>query len=262
MSVRVHMWALRDFPFTRSYLGMYFWVRVWVSYSIFVRESSNLSLGSLDICPIHHDIHSFMWLVSMLWCGSTNTHIFSLFFLIDFILLLLSTLLYSLILYFLIPLDIGFGFSIHMLLFILRILMFIPLSSSFMWESLGPSLMRFSMHCILCIKGMGIVSLGLFEPSFLSFLLPYYLSLHYVSCLKTTLRLWLHTLCLTTHTWMILEFGWRFLLETWWMRSYDMIYTKAYPSYQWWIFGMMWSTLRHTPLIDDKIFEMMSHIKA
>ena len=44
------------------------------------------------------------------------------------------------------------------------------------------------------------------------------------------------TLCLTAHTWAILGISWRLFLRAWWMRSYDMIYTGAYPFYQWWIF--------------------------
>ena len=78
--------------------------------------------------------------------------------------------------------------------------------------------------------------IGIFEPSFLSFISPYCLSLCYVPCLKTTLRPWFHTLYLTAHTWVILKIGWRLFLRAWWMRSYDIIYTGAYLSYQWWIF--------------------------
>ena len=81
--------------------------------------------------------------------------------------------------------------------------------------------MTFSTHCISCTRGMGDYIIGIFEPSFLSFLSPYYLSLRYVSCLKTTLRSWLHTLCLTAHTWAILEIGWRLFLGVYWMRSWD-----------------------------------------
>ena len=68
----------------------------------------------------------------------------------------------------------------------------IHLSSLFVWRSLGPGLMTFSTHCISCTKGMGIISLGslsLVSFHFLSFPSPYYLSLRYVLCLKTTLRL-------------------------------------------------------------------------
>ena len=68
----------------------------------------------------------------------------------------------------------------------------IPLSSLFVWRPLSPGLMTFLTHCISCIRGMGIIIIGIFEPSFLSFLSPYYLSLRYVLCLKTTLRPRLH----------------------------------------------------------------------
>ena len=40
-----------------------------------------------------------------------------------------------------------------------------------------------------------------FGPSFLSFLLPYHLSLRYVPCLKTTLRPWDQMSSLTASTW-------------------------------------------------------------
>ena len=68
---------------------------------------------------------------------------------------------------------------------------FIPLSSLFVWGPLGPGLMTFSMHCISCMRGMGIISLGLLSLvsfRFFSFLSPYCLNLRYVPCLKTTLR--------------------------------------------------------------------------
>ena len=34
-----------------------FWVRVWVIHSIFVRETSDFSLVSLDHCSIHHSVY-------------------------------------------------------------------------------------------------------------------------------------------------------------------------------------------------------------
>ena len=85
-------------------------------------------------------------------------------------------------------------------------------------------------------EGYGDYIIGIFEPSFLSFLSPYYLNLRYVPCFKTTLRPWLHTLYLIAHTWAILEISWILFLRAWWMSSYDMIYTRVCPSYQWWIF--------------------------
>ena len=43
--------------------------------------------------------------------------------------------------------------------------------------------------CILYMRAW-VFNHWVFEPSFLSFLLPYHPSLHYVLCLKTILRLW------------------------------------------------------------------------
>ena len=107
--------------------------------------------------------------------------------------------------------------------------MFIHLSSLFVWEPLGPRLMTFPTHCISCMRGMGIIIIGIFEPSFLLFLSLYFLSLRYIPRLKTALSPWLHTLCLIAHTWAILEIGWRLFRGAWWIRSYDMIYTGVYP---------------------------------
>ena len=45
------------------------------------------------------------------------------------------------------------------------------------------------------------------ESSFFSFLSPYYLSLHFIPGLESTLMPWFHTLCLTAYTWAILEIG-------------------------------------------------------
>ena len=110
----------------------------------------------------------------------------------------------------------------------------------FVWEPLGPWLMRFFFYALhLMHEGYGDYIIRIFEPNFLSFLSPYYLSLHYISCLKTILKPWLHTLYMTTHSWAILEIGWRLFLKTWWMES------------GWWI------TLGHTHLTDDGFSEVM-----
>ena len=64
-------------------------------------------------------------------------------------------------------------------------------------------IMRLFTHRISC---MGYeFDYRVFESSFLLFLLPYYLSLHYVLCLTTTLRSWDQTLYLTISTWVVFE---------------------------------------------------------
>ena len=81
-----------------------------------------------------------------------------------------------------------------------------------LWDSL------YILHFIH--EGMGFYH-WLFEPNFLSFLSPYYLSRCYVLSLKTTLRPWHHTLCLIALMWAILGIGSR-AFWLWWTRSYDM----------------------------------------
>ena len=52
--------------------------------------------------------------------------------------------------------DLGLAATLYSCLFDMSI----PLSSLFMWGSLGLRLMMFSMHCISCMRGIGIMSLG------------------------------------------------------------------------------------------------------
>ena len=148
---------------------------------------------SISRSLLYPSSHLFwMWLLSMLWCGLIITHFsisLSSFIFVLFLHFTLPHLFFS----FLILLDVWFGFNIHTLfLFIWYV---IHLLSLFVWGSLGPRLMMFSTHCISCIRGMGIISLGLLSLvsfHFFSFLSPYCFNLRYVPCLKTTLRPWLH----------------------------------------------------------------------
>ena len=55
----------------------------------------------------------------------------------------------------------------------------------------------YALH--LLHEGYGDYIIGIFEPSFLLFLSPYYLGLHYVPCLKTTLRPLLHMVFASSH---------------------------------------------------------------
>ena len=135
---------------------------------------------------------------------------------------------------FLIFLDVWLEFSIYTLFLLIRYVH--PFIITF-----GVGTPRFGTHDVFYAlhfmhEGYGDYIIGIFEPSFHLFRSPYYLGLRYVLRLKTTLRPWLHTLCLTAHTGAILEIDWRLFLGAWWMRGYDMIYIRAYPSYQWWIF--------------------------
>ena len=70
----------------------------------------------------------------------------------------------------------------------------------FFWRPLGPWLMRILLCITSCTWGYGF-DYWVFEPSFLSFLSPYHLGLHYIPCLKTTLRPWDQMSSLTSPTW-------------------------------------------------------------
>ena len=114
--------------------------------------------------------------------------------------------------------------------------MFIPLSSFFMWEPLGQWLMRFSMHRITYMRGMGIISLG--SLSLVSFHFFHTITLVYVmSCVLRPPRGHDFTHCVwqLTHGWYLRLVGYYCLEHDGW--GVDVMdYTRAYPSYQWWIF--------------------------
>ena len=187
-----------------------FWVKVWVAHSIFVKEVSDLSTVSLDHCSIHHSIHFLCDLSPCFDVGWPS---------LTFLSLLYSSISLYLIrfLSFLILLDVWLGFSIQTLLFLIRYVHSVIIT-------FRVGILRFATHDVFYAlhfmhERYADYIVGIFEPSFLSFLSSYYLSLRYVLCLKTTLRSWLHTLCLTAHTWAILEIGWRLFLGVYWMRS-------------------------------------------
>ena len=79
--------------------------------------------------------------------------------------------------------------------------------------------MWLSTHIAFYTWGYGVLSLGLLRFLFISS--PFYPSLRYVLILKTTLRLWHHTLCLIALMWAILGIGSR-AFWLWWTRSYGM----------------------------------------
>ena len=182
-------------------------------------ESGEWPFFSISGSLFYPSFHLFrMWLLSMLWCRLTITH-FSIFASSSILILFLRLTLPHRISLFLILLDVRHGFSIHTLfLFIRRDHSFITIFRVGTPRS-GTHDVFYALH--LMHEGYGDYIIGIFEPSFPSFLSPYYLSLRYVPCLKTTLRPLLHTLCLTAHTWAILELGRRLFLGAWWIGSWD-----------------------------------------
>ena len=114
--------------------------------------------------------------------------------------------------------------------------MFIPLSSLFVWGSLGPRLMIFSTHCISCMRGMGIISLRLLN--LVSFCWFHPKTLVYV--MSRVLRPpWGHDF--TYYVWRLTLGQYSRLVEDYFL-GHDgwevgvMDYTEAYLFYQWWIF--------------------------
>ena len=100
-----------------------------------------------------------MWLFSMLWCRMTITHfsISSSSFYPYFIPPFHSISSYLILFPFCFMFALGLVHTHHTCSFDVTI----HLSSLFMWGPLGPGLMTFSTHCISCMRGMRIISLGL-----------------------------------------------------------------------------------------------------
>ena len=147
-----------------------------------------------------------MSIIPILWCKLTITH-FSIFLpysIFIFIPLFHSTssdlFLFSSCMMF----DLGSTSTHYSCLFDMSV----PLSSLFMLGSLSPRLMMFATYCISCMRDMGFISLRLLSLVSFRFFSPYCLNLHYVPCLKTTLRSWLHIMLDSSHmgnTWDWLE---------------------------------------------------------
>ena len=216
----------------RFYLSIYFgWE---------YEKDEQLSLGFLDPCPIRHYIHFYVTYLHALM--QVDHHSLSYLFVFSYIYFIppfhsISSdfFLFSSCLMF----DLGSTSTLYSCLFD----MFIPLSSLFVWGSLGPRLMIFSTHCISCMRGMRIISLGLL--SLVSFHWFHPKTLAYVTSrvLRTP---WDHDL--TYSAWRLtygqyLRLVGDYFLEQdeWGIEAMD--YIRAYPSYQWWI---LWDDVIYT----------------
>ena len=122
-----------------------------------------------------------MWLLSMLWCRLTITHLP--ISLPSFIFVLSLHFYHTSPDFFLFSSFLMFDLSSTSTLYSCLFDMFFPLSSLLVWGPLGLGLMTFSTHCILCTRGMWIISLGFLSLVSLHFFHP--ITLAYV-----TSRVW------------------------------------------------------------------------
>ena len=212
-----------------------FWVIVWVAHSIFVRESSDLSLVFMDPSSIHHPIYFGCDYFPCFDAGWPSLIFLSLRLLLS---LFYSSVSPNLIWshYFLILLYVWLGIGTH------TSYLFIQCDHSFI-ITIRVGTPKSETHDVfyalhLMHEGYGDYIIGIFEPSFLSFLSPYYPSLHYVPCLKTTLRPLLHIVFDSSH--MGNTRAWSEIIS-WSMMDREL---------RWWF------TLGHTPLISDGFSEV------
>ena len=201
---------------------------------------------------LYSSSHLFrMWLISMLWCRLTITH-FS---------ISLYSSIFILFLHFTLPHLISFS-SHHMMfelgsastLYSCLFDVSIPLSSLFVWRSLGLRLMTFSTHCISCMRGREIISLGYL--SLVSFRFFHPITLAYV-----TSRVWrppwghdfTHCAWQLTHgqylrlvrDYFVKHDGWGAMI--WFKLGHTLLISGGFSE-------VMSSTLGHTSLIDDCFF--------
>ena len=124
----------------------------------FYKRQTNISLGFLDSCPIHHYFLFYVrYLHALMQVDHHSLFYLFTFFYLYFILPFHSTsydfFLFSSCMMF----NLGSTSTLYSYLFDMSI----PLSSLFVWGSLGPWLMMFYTRCISCMRGMSIISLGL-----------------------------------------------------------------------------------------------------
>ena len=222
-------------------------------------EQPFFSISGFLLYPSFHLF--WMWLFSMLWCRLTITH-FSIFLFSSIFVLFLHFTLPRLI-FFLFSSCLMFGVGLvhthHTCLFDASI----HLLSLFVLRTLGPGLMMFSMHCISCMRGMGIISLGYLSLVFFRFFHP--ITLAYVtSCVLRPP--WGHDF--TYCAWQLIHGQYLRLVGDYLSgHSRDGEHFSFEHSHPIGFFTLghtplisdgflevMWSMLGHTPLIDDSFF--------
>lgn len=105
-----------------------------------MREANDFSLGSLDPCPIRHYIHFHVtYLFALMQVDHHSPFYLFAFFYLYFIPPFHSTLFDSFLFSSCLMFDLGSISTLYSFLFDVSI----PLSSLFMWGSLGPRLMRY-----------------------------------------------------------------------------------------------------------------------
>ena len=177
--VRVCMWASWD-----SSICIHFATSFWVW------KMNAFLLGTPSHCPLHHLI---CW-----WCGSSPCFDMSWS---SFLLFVPCSTIILIIIF-----DPSHLF--HMFVLFLHISLLIRSSSFFPYHHyihIGHPQVHgsrdFLYICIFIHEGMSFDH-WVFEPSFLSFLLPYHPNLHFVLCFETTLRPWDQMSSLTVSTWV------------------------------------------------------------
>ena len=188
---------------------------------------SDLSLRFLDLCLIRHYIHFYVTYLHALM--QVDHHLLSylfVFFYFCSITPFCSTSSNSFLFSSCSIFDLGSTSTLYSCFFYV----FVPLSSFFVWEPLGPWLMRFfSTHCISCMRGMGIISLG--SLSLVSFHFFHHITLAYL------------TSCVLRAPW-----GHDFTHCTWQLThgQYSRLVGDYFLEHDGWG-AMIWFKLGHTP---------------
>ena len=162
---------------------------------------SDLLLGSPDHCLIHHSIIGdmiFLYCTDMGWSSVIPlSHCLILYLITSFqIFIALLSISYILIH---ISGSIPFAHLSRVSLMVWLLILSLILPSTFPLVTFRSMDHEIFLCITSCTRGYGFDH-WVFEPSLLSFLLPYHHGLHYVPCLKTTLRPWDQMLSLIAST--------------------------------------------------------------
>ena len=171
---------------------------------LLMREMSDLLLRTPSHCHFHHYIHYWCDFTSCLtWVDhhvSSHIHCFTVVFIVacDS-----SRSLHVLFSSYSNPSRVRYSLCIIITHITISSFCFICLLTDIIFtlgilRSMAHGVSLYMLHFIY--EGMSFDH-WVFGPSFLSFLLPYHLSLRYVPCLKTTLRPWDQMSSLTAFTW-------------------------------------------------------------
>ena len=170
----------------------------------FESEMSDLLLGAQSHCPFHHYIHCWCdFTPCLIWVDHHFSSYILCFAIIPVIACDSSHSLHPFVLFLHWPISSLISLLHHSCVshYQFDSLHCLIINIIFTLCTLGSMVHEFFYTCCILYMRAWVFYHWVFRPNFSSFLLPYNPSLHYVPCLKTTLRPWDQMSSSTTPTW-------------------------------------------------------------